>query len=92
MSQLETPEPKYPPPTGSGAGAVALFVIGVLILLPSGLCSAVLGFGALYALFTEPETLAKDFPDVLPFAAVTIVFLVIGILMVRTSLRAKKDT
>lgn len=91
MSQTETPEPKYPPPTGGGAGAVALFIIGVLIVLPSGLCSAVLGVGAIYALFTEPQTLAKDFSDVFPFAAVSIFFLIIGILLVRAAFRAKKN-
>ena len=91
MSQPETPEPKYPPPTGGGAGAVALFIIGVLILLPSGLCTAVFGFGAIYALFTDPETLAKDFADVLPLVAITLVFLAVGILLIRTSFRTKKN-
>jgi len=91
MSQPETPEPKYPPPTGGGAGAVALFIIGVLILLPSGLCTAVFGFGAIYALFTDPETLAKDFADVLPLVAVTLFFFVMGILAIRASFRTKKN-
>jgi uncharacterized membrane protein YbhN (UPF0104 family) len=91
MSQPETPEPKYPPPTGGGAGSVALFVIGVLILLPSGLCSAVFGFGAIFELFNDPRALASGFLDALPVVAITVVFLVIGILMVRASLRAKKN-
>jgi hypothetical protein len=90
MSQSETPKPKYPPPTGGGAGAAALFVIGVLILLPSGLCSAVFGFGAIFELFNNPGALANDFLDILPMIIVTVVFLIIGILMVRASLHAKK--
>jgi hypothetical protein len=94
VSQPETPEPEkphYPPPTGGGAGAVALFIIGVLIVLPSGLCTAVFGFGAIYAMFTDPETFAKDFADMLPLVAVTLVFLAIGILAIRASFRTKKN-
>lgn len=94
MSEPETPEPlkpQYPPPTGGGAGAVALFIVGVLIVLPSGLCTAVFGVGAIYALFTDPGTLMKDIGEVLPLVGVTLVFLAIGIFAIRASFRSKKN-
>ena len=70
---------------------MALFIIGVLILLPSGLCTAVFGVGAIYALFAEPDTLMKDIDEILPLVAVTLVFFVIGILAIRASFRTKKN-
>ena len=36
-----------------GVGAVALVIIGLLILIPSGLCTGIFGVGALYAMITN---------------------------------------
>jgi len=48
-----------PPPPGRphwGAGAVALLVIGLLILIPSGLCTGIFGVGALYDMITSSSS------------------------------------
>ena len=94
MSQPEGQQPlqpQYPPPTGGGCGAVALFVMGVLILLPSGLCTAVFGLGGIFELFSDPRALARDFGEVLPMLILSLGFLAIGIFAIRAALRMKKD-
>ena len=50
-------DPNTAPPPKAGrphwtAGAIAVLVIGLLILVPSGLCTGVFGFGALYEMMT----------------------------------------
>jgi hypothetical protein len=39
----------------SAAGTAALFVIGLLVLVPSGLCTGILGGGAILSMLTEPK-------------------------------------
>jgi len=51
MSLREEP----PRPRVSIAGTVALFVIGLLVLVPSGLCTGIMGGGALLAMITDPK-------------------------------------
>jgi hypothetical protein len=53
------PNTAPPPPPGRphwGAGAVALVVIGLLILIPSGLCTGIFGVGAIYAIITSSSS------------------------------------
>lgn len=52
-----------PPPASSpgqrrqwGALSVTLLVVGLLILIPSGLCTGVFGIGALYDMFTSSSS------------------------------------
>ena len=45
-----------PPKTHfSAAGTVAMFVIGLLVLVPSGLCTGVMGGGAILNMITDPK-------------------------------------
>jgi hypothetical protein len=46
------PPPKPHPPRW-GALAITLLVIGLLILVPSGLCTGIFGIGALYDMMTS---------------------------------------
>lgn len=52
-----TPPPTAATPAGRkrqwGALSVTLMVIGLLILIPSGLCTGIFGIGALYDMFTS---------------------------------------
>jgi hypothetical protein len=52
---VAAPVPPPPPPRTPrwGALAITLLVIGLLILVPSGLCTGIFGVGALYAMFTS---------------------------------------
>jgi hypothetical protein len=50
MSQ--PPEQKPPPPRWT-LGAVALIVLGLLILIPSGLCTAAMGIASIGSLFSS---------------------------------------
>jgi hypothetical protein len=53
MYDPNTAPPPRPGRPHWGAGAVALVVIGLLILIPSGLCTGIFGVGALYAMITS---------------------------------------
>jgi predicted lipid-binding transport protein (Tim44 family) len=58
------PNTAPPPPAASpsgqrrqwGALSVTLIVIGLLILIPSGLCTGIFGIGALYDMFTSSSS------------------------------------
>ena len=53
----------------STGGIMALVVIGLLLLIPSGLCSAVMGGAAIWAAFTEPQN-AGDAFSIVPMIAI----------------------
>ncbi|HWA03984.1 MAG TPA: hypothetical protein VG819_10710 [Rhizomicrobium sp.] len=80
MSQPE-PAPKYPPPSGS-LGGCALFVIGMLFLVPSGLCTAFGGVALVGELLSDPAELARDSGMFAGFAALTLGCLAIGVTLV----------
>lgn len=88
MSQPE-PAPEYPPPSGS-LGGCALFVIGMLFLIPSGLCTAVGGIGLVGQLASDPAELARDFDSYIGFVVLTLGCLAIGITLVWLGLRARR--
>jgi hypothetical protein len=44
-------DPSIPPPSRM-IGGMALIIVGLLILIPSGLCTAVFGGGALLDMFS----------------------------------------
>jgi hypothetical protein len=65
------------PSPGRMAGGMALIVIGLLILVPSGLCTAAFGIGALSDMFSSPSAAQEAFSIMLevllfggPFIAV----------------------
>lgn len=88
MSQSE-PAPQYPPPSGSLAGC-ALFVLGALFLIPSGLCTAIGGIGLVTQLATDPAELSRDFDAYIGFVILTLVCLAIGIGLVWLGVRVRK--
>ena len=74
-------------PTHSTAGIVALVVIGLLLLIPSGLCTAVLGGGAIWETFANPQN-ASDLLNTLPMVVIVAgPFLVGGGAMLITGIR-----
>ena len=81
-------DPQTPPPTGprwTGA-AIALFSIGLLILIPSGLCTGAFGIGALV------DTLSSNGSDSGILIMALIVggpFILLGALLMRTGLRER---
>jgi hypothetical protein len=44
--------PQLPPQPRWGVISVALMIIGLLILVPSGLCTGIMGLGALLSVFS----------------------------------------
>jgi amino acid transporter len=88
----DPPPPPAPPPSpGGNAAGCALFAIGMLMLIPSGLCTAFGGFGLIAQLFDDPKQLIENLPDILPFVLITIIPLGFGIVLVRLGLRSRKD-
>jgi hypothetical protein len=93
VSQPETPspspQPQYPPPSGS-LGGCALFVLGLLFLIPSGLCTAIGGVGLVAQLSTDPAELSRDFDEYIGFVILTLVCLAIGIGLVWAGVRVHR--
>lgn len=88
---MSTPDPgPYSPQPNGGCGAVALIVIGALILVPSGLCTAILGVGAVVELNSNASSFWADLSDVGPWALIVIAVAVAGFLMIRTGLRMQR--
>lgn len=74
----------------NAAGTAALLVIGLLFLIPSGICTSIFGGGALLDAFTNPnnvgDSLSVIFAAILfggPFIAFGAVMLLIGIRRLR---------
>jgi hypothetical protein len=92
MSDQVTPDAPLPQPqspSGTLAGC-ALFSIGLLILVPSGICTAIGGVGLVIGMVSDPASLARDFEDVLPVAAITLLTLALGIALVWAGLRLRR--
>lgn len=62
------PNPATPSPRG-GFVAAAFVVIGLLILVPSGLCSAFFGVVTFFEYASEPDLFWNDLRSVLEFLA-----------------------
>ena len=86
MSQPEpSAKPRY-----SAAGTAALMIIGLLILVPSGLCTGIFGGGAILDVLVHPEN-AGDAASLLgaavvfggPFVAVGGILVWLGIRRMR---------
>jgi hypothetical protein len=90
MSLPEPPQPSSPP-RGPSFGGCALFAIGMLMLIPSGLCTAYGSIGLLMQLATDPGELVRDFTEYYPFVLITLIPLALGIVLVRASLRIRKS-
>ncbi|HEY1710369.1 MAG TPA: hypothetical protein VGG10_19010 [Rhizomicrobium sp.] len=90
---LPEPPPQQPvsPQQGPSFGGCALFAIGMLMLIPSGLCTAFGGVGLVMQLATDPSELVRDFTDYYPFVLITLIPLALGIVLVRLGLRIRKS-
>jgi hypothetical protein len=81
--------PQLPPGPKWGVISVALVVIGLLILVPSGLCTGLFGIGALAGLFSGN---ASDALSTLGMVAVTGgIPIVIGAILVFAGLKLRKN-
>jgi hypothetical protein len=68
--------------TYSVAGTVALLLIGLLFLIPSGLCTAILGGGALLDAFVHPENSGDSLSAIVMVAMVGGPFVAVGAVLV----------
>ena len=69
----------------------ALFVIGMLFLIPSGLCTTIGLVGLVVEMVSDPASLVNNLDDMMGFAAITLVPLAIGIGLVMTALRLRRN-
>jgi hypothetical protein len=86
-------DPNTAPPSAPGrphrsAGAVALVVIGLLILIPSGLCTGIFGIGAIYDMVTSSSS--EGFSILLEALMFGGIPLVIGGLLVFAGFKMRK--
>jgi hypothetical protein len=88
MSQpLPNPIPK---PRYSTGGIVALIVIGLLLLVPSGLCTAAIGIGAIYGMIVSPQNAGDALATIPMLLIVAGPFLVGGAAMLVTGIRRSR--
>ena len=78
MSQPDpTTKPKY-----SAAGTAALMIIGLLFLVPSGLCTGILGGGAIIDAFVHPQNIGDSASMMVTVAIVGGPFVAFGAVLV----------
>ncbi|HEY1710370.1 MAG TPA: hypothetical protein VGG10_19015 [Rhizomicrobium sp.] len=76
------------PGAGRMASGMALIVIGLLILIPSGLCSAIFGAGAfMSAISGSTESALNDVPEILLVGGP---FIVVGLLLFLAGRRLRR--
>ena len=66
--------------------AGAFVIVGILILVPSGLCSAVMGFGIIASMIANPGAFFKDVSELWPFAVPLLGAVAIGALLLRAGI------
>lgn len=79
---MSTPEP---PPGRFGCGAIAMIVIGLLILIPSGLCTSLFAIGSLASMFVSPANF--DIAATLPALVLGLPFVALGAFLVHLGWR-----
>jgi hypothetical protein len=72
-----TTKPKY-----SAAGTAALMIIGLLFLVPSGLCTGILGGGAIIDAFVHPQNIGDSASMMVTVAIVGGPFVAFGAVLV----------
>lgn len=77
MSQPEPPKPRY-----SAAGTAALMIIGLLFLIPSGLCTGIMGGGAVIDALVHPENISDSVSMLVMVAIVGGPFVALGAVLV----------
>ena len=77
MSQPEPPKPRY-----SAAGTAALMIIGLLFLIPSGLCTGIMGGGAVIDALVHPENISDSVSMLVMVAIVGGPFVALGAFLV----------
>ena len=88
MSQ-PMPDP-IPKPRYSTAGIVALIVLGLLLLVPSGLCTAAIGIGAIYGMIAAPENAGDALGTIPMILIVGGPFIVGGAALLLTGIRRSR--
>ena len=83
------PQPNKPGPGRLIVGG-ALFVIGVLVLIPSGLCSTFLIFSGVSGLISNPQGVWNDIRDFGPILLIGPVVAIVAILMIKAGLAIRR--
>jgi hypothetical protein len=78
---VSQPDPSAKPSYG-GAGTAALMIIGLLFLVPSGLCTGILGGGAVIDALTHPENIGDSASMIVTVAIVGGPFVAFGAVLV----------
>ena len=81
---MSAPEP---PPRRRGAAAIALIVVGLLILIPSGLCTSAFVIMGLVTMFSEPGDSTSSFMEALVFGGP---FILVGAALLALGLRGRR--
>jgi hypothetical protein len=74
---------------GTTLGAIALIVIGLLVLVPSGLCTSVFGYNAISSYISNPSQ--SDIGLLAIALVLGLPFVAIGAVIVRAGVRIWRD-
>ena len=91
---MSTPDKPTSQPVTRGnitAGGCALIVLGLLILIPSGLCTASMGISSLVSMFTLSGGITTAISGLAMALILGGPFIVAGIFLIRTGLRRGKS-
>jgi len=75
----------------NAAGTAALLTIGLLFLVPSGLCTGILGGGALLDAFVHPENVSDSVSMIVMVAIVGGPFVALGGVLVWLAIRRMRS-
>ena len=71
----------------SVAGAIAMLVTGLIVLIPSGLCTGLFGGGALIDMLFHPENAGDAIGGLIMVLVFGGPFVIVGILLLRRGIR-----
>ena len=87
MSDPASPPNAAPASRYSAGGTIALLIVGLLFLIPSGLCTGIFGGGALIDAFVNPQNVSDSLSMIFAAALFGGPFIAVGGVLVWIAVR-----
>jgi hypothetical protein len=86
---MSQPPDQKPPPPRSLLGSIALIVLGLVILIPSGLCTAVMGVAAIGSMFSKFGGIEAGISGLVGTLVLSGPFIVAGVFLIHAGWRRR---